>query len=110
MTKENIDKLKSIIKNEMKEHEYDAGHDYWSQGWYQGLEFALDEIEKLETTEESRIQYLENKCKRLQGIVYPDNKELQEDYEDMCYSKKEREALKLVREVALELDKEADDE
>ena len=59
---------------------------------------------------EKRIKYLENKCERLQGIVYPDNKELQEDYEDMFYSEIEREALKLVREAAAEFDKEAEND
>ena len=48
MNKTDIDKLKAIIKDEQKEYEEDAGHDYWAQGWYQGLQWALDEIEKLD--------------------------------------------------------------
>ena len=112
MNKAEIDKLKAIIKDKQKEYEdtYDHYIESWANGLYDGLQFTLDEIEKLEITEEKHIQYLENKCERLQGIVYPDNKELQEDYENMSYSKKEREALKLVREVAEEFDKEADND
>lgn len=57
MNKEDIDKLKSIIKDKQKE--YEEGLDdmnvkelIWATGWYEALQFALEEVEKLETTEE----------------------------------------------------------
>ena len=62
MNKAEIDKLKAIIKDKQKEYEdtYDHYIESWANGLYDGLQFTLDEIEKLEITDEKHLQYLEN--------------------------------------------------
>jgi hypothetical protein len=52
MNKAEIDKLKSIIKDKQKQYEEETWHDHYCAGCYDGLKFALDEVEKLDTTEE----------------------------------------------------------
>ena len=53
MNKTDIEKIRYAIWSKQQQFEHDAGHDYWAQGWYDGLQWALDEIEKLEITEEN---------------------------------------------------------
>ena len=43
-----LEKLRYVIWSKQQEFDDDASHDNWSQGWYQGLQWALNEIEKLE--------------------------------------------------------------
>ena len=47
MNKADIDKLKSIIKTKQKQYEEETWHDHFCAGFYDGLQFTLDEIEKL---------------------------------------------------------------
>ena len=51
MNKKEKEKLRYTIWSKQQEFDDDAGHDYWSQGWYLGLQFALEEIEKLKEEE-----------------------------------------------------------
>ena len=51
MTKEDKEKIRHIIWSKQQEFDDDAASgDDWAQGWWLGLNFALDEIEKLEET------------------------------------------------------------
>ena len=42
-----LDKLKALIKAKQKQFEEDT-YDHYVDGWYEALQWALDEIEKLE--------------------------------------------------------------
>ena len=52
MNKADIDKLKSIIKTKKKQYEEETWHDHFCAGFYDGLQFTLDEIEKLEEADD----------------------------------------------------------
>tara|TARA_R100001594_G_scaffold133858_2_gene174744 strand:- start:801 stop:965 length:165 start_codon:yes stop_codon:yes gene_type:complete len=53
MDKKEKEKLRYIIWSKQQEFDDEANYDNWSQGWYQGLQFVLEEIEKLKEEEDN---------------------------------------------------------
>ena len=53
MTQKDIEKIRYAIWNKQQQYEDDASWCYEARAWYNGLQWALDEIEKLEITEEN---------------------------------------------------------
>ena len=53
MTKREKEKIRYLIWNKQQQYEHDASWCYEARAWYNGLQWALDEIEKLEITEEN---------------------------------------------------------
>ena len=51
MTKREKEKIRYLIWNKQQKYEHDASWCYEARAFYDGLQWALDEIEKLETAE-----------------------------------------------------------
>ena len=55
-----LDKLKALIKAKQKQFEEDT-YDHYVDGWYEALQWSLNEIEKLDKEEKDRKFSLTNK-------------------------------------------------
>ena len=55
-----LDKLKALIKSKQKQFEEDT-YDHYVDGWYEALQWSLNEIEKLDKEEKDRKFSLTNK-------------------------------------------------